>query len=150
MGEMTISNANFAFIGVQMVCICFFLLLVFLERKLMEKLMRHFVKLIDPKWNPSGFSFMAVVFIEAQGVKKYLLEESYKEEEKAQASSSFFQNFLIIGMALGDQRLRWIGIDAKSDKVQHVDQLGKEPSFFIKPENSSNEKWWSAVDSSFL
>ena len=92
---------------------------------------------------------MAVVFIEAQGVKKYLLEESYKEEE-AQASSSFFRNFLIIGMALGDQRLRWIGIDAKSDKVQHVDQLGKEPSFFIKPENSSNEKWCLAIDSSFL
>ena len=77
------------------------------------------------------------------------MEESYKEEE-AQASSSFFRNFLIIGMAVGDQRLRWIGIDAKSDKVQHVDQLGKEPSFFIKPENSSNEKWWSACRFFFL
>ena len=84
-------------------------------------------------------------------MKKYLLEESYKEEEEeAQASSSFFRNFLIIGMAVGDQRLRWIGIDAKSDKVQHVDQLGKEPSFFIKPENSSNEKWWSACRFFFL
>ena len=37
----------------------------FFERKLMEKLMRHFIKLIDPKWNPSGFSSMVVVFIEA-------------------------------------------------------------------------------------
>ena len=76
MGEMTILNAYFVCISVQMVLYLLLSLISFLERKLMEKLMRHFVKLIDPKWNPSGFSFMAVVFIEAQGVKKYLLEES--------------------------------------------------------------------------
>lgn len=73
---MTISNAYFLYELCKNGFVFASLFSWFFKKKLMEKLMRHFVKLIDPKWNPSGFSFMAVVFIEAQGVKKYLLEES--------------------------------------------------------------------------
>ena len=42
---------------------------------------------------------------------------------------------------------QYIGVDAKSDKVQHVDQLGKETSFFIKPEKFLK---WKMVDRSVV
>ena len=71
------------------------------------------------------------VYIE-QGIEKW------KNKQQLQGAH-LRSNFLIIGSLKLYTLLVWIGMDAKSDKVQHVDQLGKETSFFIKPENSSNE-----------